>query len=395
MSELDNFRQEVAGWVAENYPESLRGPVTPDQMYRGGRDQQFPSDDAKLWFERMLAKGWTVPDWPKEYGGAGLSAEKTKALRNELKRQGCRMPLSGLGVWMLGPALLEFGTEEQKLRHLPKIARGEIRWCQGYSEPGAGSDLASVQCKAEDHGDHYVVNGTKIWTSDADNSDWIFCLLRTDPEAVKQQGISFILVDMAQPGITVSPIELISGDSDFCQTFFDDARAEKSDLVGGFNKGWMVAKRLLQHERTLMSELSEMAIGPKMTPREAALKYIGLAQQKIEDPLLRARLAQYEMDAMSLQLAQQKAFAEMKAGQGNPVATSFFKYYATEQDKIRAELLLALMGSQGLGWEGEGFDEEELMLLRKWAHSKVLTIAGGSSEIQLNVIAKRVLELPE
>lgn len=395
MEDIKAFRKEVGEWLEAQCPPSQREVLTPDQLYRGGRDAAFPSNDAKLWFERMSARGWIVPNWPTEYGGAGLNDEQTKVLRQEMKRRSCRMPMSGLGIWMLGPALLEFGTPEQKTEHLPKIARGEIRWCQGYSEPGAGSDLASLQCKAEDKGDHFRVNGTKIWTSDADNSDWIFCLVRTNPDVIKQQGISFLLLDMAQDAISVAPIALISGDSDFCQTFFDNAIADKSNLIGGLNKGWMVAKRLLQHERTLMSELSAMAVGPKTTPVEAAKKYVGVEDGSLRDPVLRDELCRYEMDAMALSLAQQKTFEEMRRGQSNPVATSFFKYYATEQDKRRGELMLALMGSQALGWDGPGFDDEELMLMRKWAHSKVLTIAGGSSEVQLNVIAKRVLGLPD
>jgi alkylation response protein AidB-like acyl-CoA dehydrogenase len=395
VEDIKAFRAEVNAWLQENCPPSQRERLTPDQLYRGGRNAEFPSEDARVWFERMYKRGWTVPNWPEEYGGAGLSAEKTKVLRNEMKRLGCRLPLSGLGVWMLGPALLEFGSDEQKAEHLPRIARGEIRWCQGYSEPGAGSDLASLKCKAELSDGQFVINGSKIWTSDADNSDWIFCLVRTNNDVPKQEGISFLLIDMAQPGVSVSPIELISGDSDFCQTFFDNAVADEKNLVGGLNKGWMVAKRLLQHERTLMSELSEMAVGPKTTPVDAAKQYIGVRDGRVADPLLRDDLARFEMDALALQLAQQKTFEEMKRGSSNPVATSFFKYYATEQDKRRGELMLALMGTQALGWEGEGFDEEELLITRKWAHSKVLTIAGGSSEIQLNVIAKRVLGLPD
>jgi alkylation response protein AidB-like acyl-CoA dehydrogenase len=307
---------------------------------------------------------------------------------------------AGQGLAMLGPALLEFGTEQQKLEHLPRIARGEVRWCQGYSEPGAGSDLANVQCRAKDMGDHFLINGTKIWTSNADVADWIFCLVRTDPDAGKQEGISFLLVDMAQPGVSVKPIELISGDSDFCQVFLDDVRAEKHNLIGEINQGWTVGKRLLQHERTLMSEIGDLSMGAASDLPECARLYIGLENGKLAESQLRMRVAQSEMNSQVLQLAQRKAFEEAKSGRVNPAATSFFKYYATEQQSVRYELMLALMGERALGWEHKrmdvsSFEDQELSVTRNWAFSKALTIAGGSSEIQLNVIAKRVLGLPD
>jgi alkylation response protein AidB-like acyl-CoA dehydrogenase len=396
VADLEAFRAEVSAWAEQHCPASQRQPAVSADIYRGGREAAFPSEDARIWFEAMLERGWTVPDWPEAYGGAGLDAAHTKVLRAELKRLGCRMPLSGLGVWMLGPALLEFGTEAQKAEHLPRIARGEIRWCQGYSEPGAGSDLASLQCRAVEEGEHFRINGTKIWTSDADKSDWMFCLVRTDPEAPKHEGISFLLLDMAQEQVSVSPIQLISGDSDFCQTFIDGALARKSDLVGGLNQGWRVAKRLLQHERKLMSELAELAVGPKMTPLDCAREYVGQhSDGRLRSPLLRDRLARYEMDNLALQLSQRRVFEQARSGQPDTRAPMYFKYYASEQDKVRGELILALMGQRGLGWSGEQYSAEELALTRKWAHSKILTIAGGSSEIQLNVIAKRVLGLPD
>lgn len=396
MENQETFRREVANWLEENCPPAMREPARPEDLYNGGSKGEFPCEDAHLWFERMLARGWTAPDWPEEYGGAGLNKDESKILKQEMKRLGCRPALAaGQGLAMLGPALLEYGTEQQKREHLPKIARGEVRWCQGYSEPGAGSDLANIQCKAEDKGDHFLVNGTKIWTSNADAADWIFCLVRTDSEAPKHEGISFVLMDMAQQGVSVSPIELISGDSDFCQTFFDNARVEKRNMLGEQNRGWGVAKRLLQHERTLMSELSELAVGPRYSPSEVARRYLPMADGKLLDGNLRQQLTQYDMDAMVMGLAKQKAFEEGRQGTLDPNTTSFFKYYATELDQRCSELKLALMGTQGLGWEGEGFDSDELMEARHWAHSKILTIAGGSSEIQLNVVAKRVLQLPD
>lgn len=401
MNELTEFRQQVRQWLEQNCPVSMRGAAALDEIYRGGSRETFSSDEAKLWFERMLDKGWTAPGWPRKYGGADLSDQQVKVLKQEMKRLGCRAPLeAGQGLAMLGPALLEFGTEQQKLEHLPRIARGEVRWCQGYSEPGAGSDLANVQCRAKDMGDHFLINGTKIWTSNADVADWIFCLVRTDPDAGKQEGISFLLVDMAQPGVSVKPIELISGDSDFCQVFLDDVRAEKHNLIGEINQGWTVGKRLLQHERTLMSEIGDLSMGAASDLPECARLYIGLENGKLAESQLRMRVAQSEMNSQVLQLAQRKAFEEAKSGRVNPAATSFFKYYATEQQSVRYELMLALMGERALGWEHKrmdvsSFEDQELSVTRNWAFSKALTIAGGSSEIQLNVIAKRVLGLPD
>jgi len=216
VSDLEQFRQETRTWLEENCPASMRTPIKGfDDAYNGGRNPEIDHPDQKIWCDRMAERGWTVPHWPSEYAGGGLSKEEVKVL------------LESFGISMLGPALLHFGTEEQKQEHLPKIVRGEIRWCQGYSEPNAGSDLASLATRAEDNGDHYLINGQKIWTSYADKSDWIFCLVRTDNSGSKHEGISFVLFDMADPGVTTRPIKLISGSSPFCETFFDDVKAYK------------------------------------------------------------------------------------------------------------------------------------------------------------------------
>ncbi len=398
MDALQTFRLEVRAWLEENCPASQRTPITQAEQYWGGRKgkDKFASEDAKIWFERMRDKGWTVPEWPVEYGGGGLSAEQAKVLKDEMKKLGCRTPLYGLGIWMLGPALLEYGNEEQKREHLPKIARGEIRWCQGYSEPGAGSDLAGLQCKAEDMGDHFLVNGTKIWTTHADQCDFIFCLVRTNPDVKKQEGISFLLIDMDQPGVSTSPIELISGESEFCQTFFDNVKAPKHFLVGELDKGWSVAKALLKHERKLMSEIGTETPGPSFTPAQAAKQYVGVNEQgKLKDASLRAQLVEHDMYMHALGLTHFRTFAESRAGQGNGHTPLIMKLCGTEEEKRKNELLMAILGSQGLGWEGEAFNADEIKTTRGWLYSKALTIAGGSSEVQLNIIAKRALELPD
>ena len=254
MSDLEQFRQETRAWLEENCPASMRTPIKGfDDAYNGGRNPEIDHPDQKIWCDRMAERGWTVPHWPSEYGGGGLSKEEVKVLRQEMGRISARSPLESFGISMLGPALLHFGTEEQKQEHLPKIVRGEIRWCQGYSEPNAGSDLASLATKAEDNGDHYLINGQKIWTSYADKSDWIFCLVRTDNSGSKHEGISFVLFDMADPGVTTRPIKLISGSSPFCETFFDNVKAYKRNLIGEEGKGWTIAKYLLTHEREMIS----------------------------------------------------------------------------------------------------------------------------------------------
>ena len=247
-------RDEIRGWLEANCPLEMRAPTRgDDEICWGGRRWVFQSEAQKLWFERCLERGFTVPNWPREYGGAGLTRDEAGVLYEEMRRIGARTPLTSFGISMLGPALLAFGTAEQKATHLPRIARGEIRWCQGYSEPGAGSDLASLRTKAEDKGDHFLVNGQKIWTSYADKADWIFCLVRTNPTAKKQLGISFLLIDMETPGVSTKPIVLISGKSPFCETFFDDVVVPKENLVGKLDRGWDVAKYLLTHEREMIA----------------------------------------------------------------------------------------------------------------------------------------------
>ncbi|MFT6163342.1 MAG: alkylation response protein AidB-like acyl-CoA dehydrogenase [Zhongshania aliphaticivorans] len=395
MSDLDDFRASVKAWLQDNCPVSQRQPITREEQVWGGRNMSFPSADAKLWFERMRDKGWTVPEWPCELGGGGLNEREAKILKEEMKALGCRTPLYDLGIWMLGPAVLEYGSEDQRRQHIPKIARGEVRWCQGYSEPGAGSDLASLQTRAEDCGDHFLVNGSKIWTTNADKADWIFCLVRTDPEAKKQEGISFLLIDMDQPGITVKPIPLISGDSEFCQTFFDDVKVPKSNLIGELNKGWSVAKSLLKHERKLMAEIGGDTPGPSFSPVQAALKYVGLdADGKLKDRGLREQLVAHEMRFRALGLTHFRSFEERMHGNTDNSIPLIMKYVGTEETKRKEEVLMAILGNRALGWDDPEFSDDELLSNRGWLFSKALSIAGGTSEVQLNIIAKRVLGLP-
>ena len=398
MAYPDSFRGEVRAWLEINCPDSMRTDMPEDEIVWGGRKQNWFRPEAKQWMELMAERGWTVPHWPKKYGGGGLDSLEQKILQDEMKRINARIPLQSFGIWMLGPALLEFATEEQKLHYLPQIARGEIRWCQGYSEPGSGSDLAGLQTRAEDKGDHYLVNGAKIWTSYADQSDWIFCLVRTDTNVLKQAGISFLLFDMASTGVSVLPIQLISGASIFCQTFFADVKVPKQQLVGELNKGWTIAKRLLQHERNMVSVMSgnsalSRASSPKLS--KLAKRYLGEGAGQTNDPSLRQRLCQHEMDSQAFKLTMKRAGEEARAGLADGNSASFIKYYNSEQNKRKYECMLEVLGTRMLGWKGAGFDDEELDLTRQWLRSRANSIEGGTTEVQLNVIAKRILGLPD
>lgn len=397
MADVEAFRKETRAWLEDNCPPSMRTPMPENEAVWGGRNEKFVNPDSKVWLERMAERGWTCPTWPKEYGGGGLSYEEDRVLQQELRRINARPPLQSFGIWMLGPALLEFATHEQKLEHLPKIVRGEIRWCQGYSEPGSGSDLASLKTRAEDQGDHYVVNGSKIWTSYADQADWIFCLVRTDTQAPKHEGISFLLFDMASDGVSVSPIALISGASPFCQTFFDNVKVPKGNLVGELNKGWTIAKRLLQHERQMISGIGGMSAlgGSGRAMEDYAKEYLGEADGRIADPALRGKVTDHRLNDRAFQLTLARAADEAKAGQSDGNLASVFKYYGSEQNKRKFELLLQIMGNRALGWAGDGFSDRELSTTRQWLRSKGNSIEGGTSEVQLNVIAKRVLSLPD
>ncbi len=385
-----NFRAETREWLLQSCPTSLlQSEIVPE----AGRKTPV-SGNRKTWLERAAERGFTVPMWPKEYGGAGLSKDQYVILLEEMRSLGVPAPLAGMGTSMLGPTLLEHGTEEQKARHLPQIARGEVRWCQGYSEPGSGSDLASLQTRAVDEGDHFVINGQKIWTSGAQYADWIFCLVRTNPDAPKHEGISFLLFTMHQPGVTVKPIRLISGASPFCETFFDDAIAAKEDVVGGLNKGWTVAKRLLQHERSGMNTLASgrnRESGPSLD--QLARKTVGLTSGKIANPDLRKDIVQHSMNAEAFRLTQRRTVEESQGSTPGP-QTSIFKYYGANLRKERSELQISMLGTDAFEWDVSGTSTNRA-ILQGWLAGKAGSIAGGSNEIQLNIIAKRVLGLPD
>jgi alkylation response protein AidB-like acyl-CoA dehydrogenase len=388
---LDDFRAETRAWLQANCPAEMRLPMRSEaDICWGGRRFRFQSEAQRLWMQRMGERGWTVPTWPRDYGGGGLTRAQAAVLREEMAALGCRVPLQSFGIWMLGPALLKYGREDQKRLYLPQIARGEIRWCQGYSEPNAGSDLASLATRAEIDGDHFVVSGQKIWTSYADEADWIFCLVRTD-SAKKHTGISFVLIDMTSPGVSTRPIKLISGKSPFCETFFDRVRVPMDNLVGTLNDGWTVAKYLLQHEREMIG-----AIGERSTPQpvgRVAVSAIGAdAQGRLDDPVLRAEIARFEVDEAAFRAWMKLAGEQARVGEASPALSSALKYYGAELNKRRWELMMAAGGADALEWEGDR--SHDGATARTWLRSKANSIEGGTSEVQLNVVAKRILGLP-
>ncbi len=394
MSEAVAFKESVKQWLEENCPPEMRKPAPSDQYVWGGRKETFPNPISKVWLHAMRDKGWLAPTWPQEYGGAGLTEQEAKVITRQMQALGCRPPMMSLGIHMMGPTIMEYGTEEQKREHLPNIASGEIRWCQGYSEPGAGSDLASLKCKAELVGDEYIVNGQKVWTSFADKSDFLFCLVRTDFTATKHNGISVLLIDMETPGVTARPIELISGSSHFCEVFLDNVRVPKANLLGELNKGWTIAKRMLQHERNMMGQ-SDLGDPFKPDLAKLAVKYVGIDDGKLADGELRANIVKNLMQHHVVESTTARILEEMKAGEMS-AASVVMKYALTLAAQEKFELLLNVLGNKGLGWQDkESFTLDELRTSKDWAFSKVQTIGGGTSEIQLNIIAKQVLGLPD
>lgn len=394
MTDLEDFRKDAREWLAANCPLSMRGRSVHIEEV----DEVYGTADARLWRERAAARGWIAPGWPKQYGGGGLNRIEQRVLREEMAAIKAVPPWMDLGLALLGPTLLELGTEAQKLRHIPGIARGEVRWCQGFSEPGAGSDLASLRTRAVLQGDHFVINGQKIWTSGATYADWMFCLVRTDPAAPKHSGITFVLLEMKQPGVSVKPIGLISGSSPFCETFFDDAIARKDDMVGELNQGWAVAKRLLQYERSGPGDAGNPPRGsrPELNAyAELALRYVGRDNGRIADPVLRDRVTRQVMQERCLQLTARRVAAESSSSGAPGAATSIFKYVGSTLSRDGSELKALVRGMRGIGWEGDGFSAEELEATRSWLRDRAVTIYGGSNEVQLNIIAKRVLGLPD
>jgi acyl-CoA dehydrogenase len=393
MSEIniEKFRSETRKWLEKNCPISMRGKTDDVRdLYWGGVNAKFESKDQKTWFQAMYNKGWIAPRWEIKYGGGGISELENKVLMQEMSRIKCKQPLFSFGLAMLGPALLKYGDDQQKDKYLNQITKGEIKWAQGYSEPNAGSDLAGLQCKAEDNGDHYLINGSKVWTSYGDMGDWIFCLVRTDFDVKKQMGISFILINMRSEGVMTRPIKLISGKSPFTETFFNDVKVPKENLVGELNKGWTIAKYLLTHERQMIGGIG--GNDEKFEPREIALEAFNLKNKILPNPILRHELAEYEMDDKVFSMTIERAIDEAKAGNNSGATSSLFKYYGTELNQQRMELIMSLSGCDELIMDSE--KNKNGYIASKFLRSKGNTIEGGTSEIQLNIISKNILGLP-
>ncbi|MCJ8322967.1 MAG: acyl-CoA dehydrogenase family protein [Rhizobiales bacterium] len=391
MQDIDHFRAEVSHWLNENCPKTMRTPMPDDEICWGGREFAFVSDDQRLWLNRMAARGWTVPAWPKKYGGGGLNGAQQKILAEQMQAINARSPLQSFGIGMLGPALLEFGSEAQKLHYLPQIASGEIRWCQGYSEPDAGSDLASIKTAGVDEGDYFSVTGQKIWTSYADKADWIFCLVRTEPDAKKHKGISFLLFDMTSQGVSTKPIELISGESVFCETFFDAVKVPKQNIVGGRGQGWTIAKYLLNHEREMIGGSDLLFGGADVCALASA--QIGVDENgRLNDSILRAELAKFIIDEMAFDahLAMTKNY--MRAGNQLGARSAELKYLGTELNQQRQNHIMAIGGLGALIWSSHNNQTHQTP--RQWLRSKANSIEGGTSEIMLSILAKAVLKMP-
>ncbi len=391
---LEKFRAEARAWLEENFPKSLkRGADAPQE--EGPAPE---TNDTKLWKDRIVANGWGVPHWPKQYGGGGLTGAEAAVLREEMARIGAYNPIQGMGPGMFGNTLLEFGSEEQKIRHLIPITRGEVRWCQGFSEPGSGSDLASLQTKAEDKGDHFLVNGQKIWTSGAQYADWCFCLVRTDPSK-KHEGISFLLIDMHGGGVEPRPIRLLNDTSPFCETFFTNVKVPKENLMGELNKGWTYAKRLLQHERTGLAASGGNNGGGdgKAAVPDLAKTYVGVgADGKLQDKDLRMRITEFEMMRKAFSLTAKRTAAETRHSNSPTAASSIMKNVGSFIRKDTVELGVEILGNRGFGWKGSpGYTAEETQITSTMLRSKSGTIAGGSQEVQMNIISKRILGLPD
>jgi acyl-CoA dehydrogenase len=385
---IDAFRRDIRRWLEENCPATMRTPMPMDELPTGGRRADpVKNPDTQVWLNRAAARGFTAPTVPVKYGGGGLSAAEAQVLAEEMERISARPPLLGTGLSLLLPALLRYGTEEQKRKHIPAIVRGEVRWCQGFSEPEAGSDLASLRMVAERDGPDFVLNGQKTWTSFAAAADWMFCLARTDPARPQREGISMFLVDMRSSGLSVRPIRLINGDEEFCESFFDNVRVPAENVLGELNGGWTVARYVLSSER--------QDVRPWM---EASFSFpvVQLWREKPRtEPEMWTRVVQNELDRLGLDKLMERA--ESEAARGDRDAERFanvFKVVHAEYQQERAELAVLLKGVSGLGWSGEAVSKADSDLTRGWLTSRAFSIAGGSTEIQLNIISRRWLGLP-
>jgi len=380
------FREEVRAFIAEAMPPHLRE--------KAAVDGHFEHHEIMEWHRILFRKGWAAPHWPVEHGGPGLDVASRFILTEELELAGAPT-LSPFGLSMVGPLLIQFGTDAQKQRFLPKILAGDEVWCQGYSEPNAGSDLASLKTRAEDDGKgHFIVTGQKTWTTYAQHADWIFCLVRTDPAAKKQSGISFLLIDMKTPGVTAKPFLTTGGTPAFAETFFEGAVVPKENLVGPLNGGWTMAKALLGHERTLIAAVGLSARAIRKVKRLAARATSG-GRPLLEDPAYRAKIARMEIKLRGLQMANYRSIAGAQLGKAPGPEASILKVRGSEILQQCYELAMEVMGPNSLSWFNEPgvVPPEEQWVASLFNYLRATTIYGGSNEIQKNIISKLILGL--
>ncbi len=385
--EHEAFRKEVRAFIAARLPPHLRA--------KADVDAHFEMPESMEWHRILYEKGWVAPHWPKEHGGPGLDVTSRFILTEELELAGTP-PLSPFGLVMVGPLLMQYGTDAQKKRFLPKILSGEEVWCQGYSEPNAGSDLASLQLRAEDDGKgSFVVNGQKTWTTYAQYADWIFVLARTDGSASKHKGISFLLVDMKSKGLTVKPFLSIGNTLAFSETFFEDVVVPKENLVGPLNGGWTLAKALLGHERTFIASVGTSTRLLHRVKRIAATTKVGDVAL-IDDPVMRTKIARLEIKLEGLRMANYRSIAGAQQGHAPGAESSILKIRGSEVLQNALELAMEVMGHDSLAWFNEPgiVPPIEAWVPSQWAYFRAATIYGGSNEIQRNVIAKMILNLP-
>lgn len=380
------FREEVRAF--------LRSALPPHLREKAAVDGNFDHHEIMEWHKILFERGWVAPHWPAEHGGPGLDITRRFILTEELELSGAPT-LSVFGLSMVGPLLIQFGTPAQQKRFLPKISAGDEVWCQGYSEPNAGSDLASLKTRAEDDGKgNFIVTGQKTWTTYAQYADWIFCLVRTDPTAKKQSGISFLLIDLKSPGVTVKPFLTTGGTPAFCETFFDGVVVPKENLVGPLNGGWTMAKALLGHERTLIAAVGLSSRAIRRIKRIAASTQVG-GETLLDDPGFRARIARLEIKHRALQMANYRSLAGAQLGHAPGPESSILKIRGSEILQQAGELAMEVMGMNSLTWFN---DEGTVPALEQWVPStfnylRATTIYGGSNEIQKNIIAKLILGL--
>jgi pimeloyl-CoA dehydrogenase large subunit len=386
------FRDEVRAFMRAALPEPIRSKMV--------EARHLTKDDIVTWQRILNAKGWAVPHWPVEWGGTGWSPVQRYIFDEELQLAPAPDPLP-FGVSMVGPVIIAFGSEAQKRRYLARIANLDEWWCQGFSEPGAGSDLASLKTRAVRDGDHYVVNGQKTWTTLAQHADWIFCLVRTDPAAKKQQGISFLLIDMKTPGITVRPIQTIDGGREVNEVFFDDVRVPVENRVGEENRGWDYAKFLLGNERTGIARVGTSKARLRRLREIAALEHVG-DRPLIEDERFRMKIAAVEVELKALEMTQLRAVARERRGNAPDPASSILKIKGSELQQAITELLLEAIGPWALPQEArdaDGWNEPPIgpewasPLAPQYFNWRKVSIYGGSNEIQKNIIAKAILGL--